>query len=260
MQQAARSKAPGDSFPLNGDSINVGNFEDIRSAQTEEDESVSIGFDMCIPYSYFDSDYQGHLRNECRDDIDYSWMKEAKEKEDCSFCASYCALDDWLKGSTTDESIIRWQVDLGAEQTGSPALSKINFTLADTNGDEKIYISINRQEEYNKAITLSGALPNDYVIQQITACYLAFLFIEVMMYYPKDGLPENNKGAKKVIEYAVDDIVDEVSFEFPETIAEIPELIDLGRELIKTGIVSHFSYPLYLVPVIASLLDLDCFD
>ena len=240
MQQAARSKTPGDSFPLNGDSISVGNIEDVRSAQTEEEESVSIGFDIYIPNS-FDDDHSDHPNY----NLGY----------DCSFCDDLFDLIDWIEKSTMDRFIIRWQVDLGAEQSQSVALRKINFSITDANGDTKIYVSINRQEGYNKAITLSGALPNNHVIQQITENYLAFKLIEEMITHPKDGWSPDHKGGKNLIECVLEHIA-ESGFIFPESIFEIPELIDLGCILITIGEDSHYNYDLSLVPVIADLLNI----
>ena len=240
MQQAARSKTPGDSFPLNGDSISVGNIEDVRSAQTEEEESVSIGFDIYIPNS-FDDDHSDHPNY----NMGY----------DCSFCDDLVDLIDWMEESTMGRFIIRWQVDLGAEQSKSTALRKINFSITDINGDARIYVSINRQKEYNKAITLSGALPNDHVIQQITENYLAFKLIEEIIAHPKDERSPDHKGGKNLIECVLDHIA-ESGFEFPEAIFEIPELIDLGCTLIILEEDSHYNYNLSLVPVIADLLNI----
>lgn len=128
MQQAARSKTPGDSFPLNGDLISVGDIKDVRSAQAEKEESVSIGFDMRISYS-FDDDHSGHKRATCMDN------------DDCRFCNDYMHIGNWIE-STTDGFIIRWQVDLRAEQTGSTVLKNIHFSLTNINGEGSISINI----------------------------------------------------------------------------------------------------------------------
>ncbi len=57
-----------------------------------------------------------------------------------------------------------------------------------------------------------------------------------------------------MIECVLDNIAEMSDFKFPQAISEIPELIDLGCELIKTGKVSNF-FP--LIPVIASYFEIE---
>lgn len=147
MQQAARSKTPGDSFPLNGDSISVGNIEDVRSAQTEEEESVSIGFDLCISYS-FDDDHSDHKRATCM------------YNDDCRFCNDYMHIGDWIE-STTDGFIIRWKVDLRAEQSGSTVLKNTHFSLTNINGDGSISINIEIIKEKNGNREIIGTINHE---------------------------------------------------------------------------------------------------
>ena len=49
MQQAIRAKTPGTVFPLNGDEINMGAFNEIRSAKTGDQDKVLIEFNLLIP-------------------------------------------------------------------------------------------------------------------------------------------------------------------------------------------------------------------
>ena len=279
MQQAARSKTPGDSFPLNGDSISVGSIEDVRSVQTEEEKSVSIRFDMCIPYSYFDNDYQDHLQNECRDDIDYSWMKEPpKKREDCSSCIQYHSIDDYLRRSREDSFFsIGWQVGIGAGKSGSTALRAIHFGLTGTHGEGTFFNTgiMTRQEnsrtidgnigfyhfngldiDYTKEPTqvqvrnldLSGPLPNDSIIYQYSAYRLAVLLIGLII-SNEPMLEPSSKGARKVLKKVIEALEEtQPTFKLPKAIYEMPELIDL----IKTQDTQIPCDPNFGVPKIAS--------
>ena len=255
MQQAARSKTSGDSFPLNGDSINVGNIEDVRSVQAKEEKSVTIGFDTSIPYSYLNSNYEYHKQYECREEVDpYPGLEESKERDDCSFCLHYWSIDDWPTGSKENSFIIKWAVDLVAGKSRSTTLKNLHFSLTDIHGNRELYISTNRQEVYNKSITLSGALPNALFVKQITVLYLAYELITQMITYPKKGLSTDKEGGKQLIEYVLENIAEWTGFEFPKTIYKIPGIVDLGHELInnKTSL-----DPFSLIPVIASHLEIE---
>ena len=227
MQQAARSKTPGDSFPLNGDSINVGNIEDICSVQAEHEEEVSIGFDMCIPYSYLKSDYKSHLQNEY--------------------------IDDWPSGLKENSFVIKWAVDLGAEKSRSTTLKDLHFSLTDMHKNREIYISTNRHEEYNKLIPLLGVLPNYKIIKKLTINYLSYELIAQMITYPKDELLSYKVGGRELIEYVLENIEEDSGFRFPKATHEIPGLVDLGNNLINNE--TAFD-PFSLIPVIADHLEI----
>ena len=119
MQQAARLKTPGDSFPLNGDSISVGNIEDIRSVQAEDEEYVSIGLEIYTPSS--NDDYRDHILANCN-------------RDKCRFCDDYIWIGEWMMRGENG-FVIRWQVDLGDEQSGFTPLKRTHFSLTDIHED-----------------------------------------------------------------------------------------------------------------------------
>ena len=257
MQQAARSKTPGNSFPLNGGSINVGNMEDIRSVQAEYEEVVSMGFDMCIPYSYLDSDYEYHQQNECREGIYPYWSKESKERDDCSFCFHCYSIDEWLKESREDSFTIKWQVGVGAEKSRSTALRNIHFSLTDISGKEREFNieGIIKQENNSKTINgfvsdygqtmddrsqnltriynlkLSGSLPDNVVIQHYFAYRLALILLDGILIRSKDGPSiDHNNGGEGLIESVIKNITESSGFKFPKSISKIPELIEMANK------------------------------
>ena len=49
LRQAIRAASPGDAFPLNGELISMGTIDDLRSAQANTDDAVSIGVEVSSP-------------------------------------------------------------------------------------------------------------------------------------------------------------------------------------------------------------------
>lgn len=135
LEQANNAKQKGGYFPLNGDKINAGSIDDIRSNYAQENEIISIGFDLSIPAENirvaFKDRYEA-LWADYRKDSDIDDSFEANVDDDILECYMY--LTEWLKNQKMDNYVIKWEVDIegiNIENPGSTDISNICLGLSD---------------------------------------------------------------------------------------------------------------------------------
>lgn len=139
LEQANNAKQEGGYFPLNGNKINAGSIDDIRSNYAQENETISIGFDLSIPARYIEATSSNKYKELGADhfrkhgDIDdFEKRKDDSDKtiED-NIVACYHHLSEWLKNHKIDNYVIKWQVEIeGIKPDNSAAANIRNIYLS----------------------------------------------------------------------------------------------------------------------------------
>ena len=135
LEQANNVQHEGEQFPLNYEQIQVGEFDDICSNYAQENETISMGFDLNIPAE--DIEAAGSTRYETvrADYLRYTgdtiWFEE-NYNDDIGECYFY--LHEWLKNQKMDSYVVKWQVDIegiNADNSASANIRNICLYLSD---------------------------------------------------------------------------------------------------------------------------------
>lgn len=126
LEQANNAKQEGGNFPLIGDKIQAVSIDDIRSNYSQENETISMGFDLSIPADNIGisfTDRYKALEADYIKDSDIGDSFEENVEDDILEC--YMHLEDWLKNRKIDSYIIKWQVDIEGRNIDNPGLTNI---------------------------------------------------------------------------------------------------------------------------------------
>ena len=126
LEQANNAKQEGGNFPLIGDKIQAVSIDDIRSNYSQENETISMGFDLSIPADNIGisfTDRYKALEADYIKDSDIGDSFEENVEDDILEC--YIHLEDWLKNRKIDSYIIKWQVDIEGRNIDNPGLTNI---------------------------------------------------------------------------------------------------------------------------------------
>lgn len=296
LEQANNSKQEGRNFPLIGDQIQAVSIDDIRSNYSQENETISMGFDLSIPadnigisftdrYKALEADY---IKNS---DICDSF--EENVEDDILEC--YMHLEDWLKNQKIDSYIIKWRVDIEGRNIDNPgstnirniclglsdlynrvqyqllniglvakdakiqpndeeACSELSYTYPASERKQIKYCDYSFEvtdyevtDDLNSikicAVDISGALPISFIIKRDVYDTIAYMFLREIgrLLLDKEELSMN---AAHLVQLAAKNIEAEQSkigssFKFPETICNLPELINACQYDIFTDPIEH---------------------